>query len=431
MPTFGRQRLTSLMLIFGASGSRRKESLLRLANIKIRGLGSRAPAGSGKQGSTVPEPGAIRARIPAAQDEVSKTGLKGNLTAMPPGSRSTWRSRQARRDICLGQRDRNLQGSGGAVMRRPDHDLDEGSHDDECGSPQASLLDEATGTKPSRRGLLRGTLASIAALVFARQTTQHADAQAAGSGTLVLLPAQVAADYMRQRLLPDPAFQTFYQHFTQQGFQFIPERVQLAMGVRPSQPGVPLPPSLPFLLAIVPSFRPVERSAPSHEAVSIVVLRERRVNSVLASTVTVSHQPFQIASFTVLELDRTGKLVSRSINRSQLTALSPDQLARVLGPPDLKPSPADGEVPVPTENDSLSLASLAYRNLLLDNFARPLYPPAGLQSMLADTSLVQKWTLVNRRRYQQGDSGLGFSLCSSSSSSCNGCSSSSSSTFGL
>jgi hypothetical protein len=316
-------------------------------------------------------------------------------------------------------------------MRRPDHDPDERSSDDELGSPQASPLDEAAGTKANRRGLLRGTLASIAALVFARHTTQHADAQAAGGGTLVLLPTQVAADYMRQRLLPDPTFQTFYQHFTQQGMQFVPERVQLAMGVRPSQPGVPLPPSLPFLLAIVPSFRPFDRNAPSHEAASIIVLRERQVNSVLASSVTVAHRPFQIASFTVLELNRTGKLVSRSINRTQLTALSAEQLARVLGPPDLRPTASDGEVPVPAENDALSLASLAYRNLLLDNFARPLYPPAGLQSLLADTSLVQKWALINRRRYQQGDSGLGFSLCTSSSSSCNGCSSSSSSTFGL
>jgi hypothetical protein len=314
-------------------------------------------------------------------------------------------------------------------MRQPDHNLDECSLDTESGSPEALPLDEAAGTKASRRGLLRGTLASVAALVFARQTTQQADAQAAGGGTLVLLPVRVAADYLKQRLLPDPIFQKYYQPLTQQGFQFIPERVQLAMGVRPSQPGVALPPSLPFLLAVVPSFRPVERSAPSHQAVSIVVLRERRVNSVLASSVTVSHQPFQIASFTILELDRTGKLVSHSINRSQLAALPPDQLARVLGAPDVKAAPADGEVPVPTESDALSLASLAYRNLLLDNLARPLYPPAGLQSMLAETSLVQKWALVNRKRYQDGDSALGISLCTSCSTSCNACCSSSSSTI--
>lgn len=314
-------------------------------------------------------------------------------------------------------------------MRRRDQDVESVSSGDELCEPQASPLDEAAETKANRRDLLRGTLASIAAFVLARQTNQPADAQAAGGGTLALLPAQVAADYMRQRFLPDPVFQKFYQHFTQQGLQFVPERVQLAMGVRSSQRGVALPPSLPFLLAIVPSFRPFDRNARSHEAASIVVLRERRVNSVLASSVLVGHRPFQIESFSILEADRTGKLVSRSINRAQLTALSPDQLARVLGPPDLRPSRTEGEVPVPSESDALSLASLAYRNLLLDNFARPLYPPAGLQTMLADTSLVQKWALVNRRRYQDGDSGLGISLCCSSSTSSNACTSSSSSTI--
>jgi hypothetical protein len=321
------------------------------------------------------------------------------------------------------------KGSNGTMMRQPDHNLDKCSLDTESGSPQALPLDEAAGTKASRRDLLRGTLASVAALVFARQTTLQADAQAAGGGTQVLLPVQVAADYLRQRLLPDPIFQKYYLPFTQQGFQFIPERVQLAMGVRPSQPGVALSPSLPYLLAVVPSFRPVDRNAASHEAVSIVVLRERRVNTVLASSVTVSHRPFQIASFTILELDRTGKLVSHSINRSQLATLSPDQLARVLGAPDLKAAAAEGEVPVPTESDALSLASVAYRNLLLDTFARPLYPPAGLQSMLAETSLVQKWALVNRKRYQDGASALGISLCTSCSTSCNACCSSSSSTI--
>jgi hypothetical protein len=316
-------------------------------------------------------------------------------------------------------------------MRRPDHDPDEHSCDDEPGAPQASPLDEPAGTKANRRSLLQGTLASIAALVFARQTTQPADAQVpgAGAGTLVLLPTPVAADYLKQRLLPDRTFQTFYQNFTRQGMQFIPERVQLAMGVRASQPGVPLPPSLPFLLAIVPSFRPFDRNALSHEAASIIVLRERRVNSVLASSVTVGHRPYQIASFTVLELDGTGKLVSRSINRSQLTTLSPDQVVRALGAPTRRASQTDVEAPVPSENDAAALAGLAYRNLILDNFARPLYPLAGLQSMLADTSLVQKWALVNRKRYQESGSALGISLCTSTSTSCNGCSSSSSSTI--
>jgi hypothetical protein len=71
------------------------------------------------------------------------------------------------------------KGSKGTMMRQPGHNLDESSLDTELGSPQASALDEAAGTKASRRGLLRGTLASVAALVFARQTTQHAEAQAA------------------------------------------------------------------------------------------------------------------------------------------------------------------------------------------------------------------------------------------------------------
>jgi hypothetical protein len=317
------------------------------------------------------------------------------------------------------------------MIRQPDHNSEQGVRDEERGALPAPELDEPSGTKADRRGLLQGTLASIAALVFARQTTQPAEAQGTGASTLVLLPTAVAADYLRQRLLPDPAFQIFYRHFTGQGMQFIPERVQLAMGVRPSQPGVPLPPSLPFLLAIVPSFRPFDRNAASHEAASIIVLRERRVNSVLASSVIVDHRPFRIASFTMLELNEERQIVSRSLNRAQLTTLTADQAARVLGAPAVRVSDSDEEAPVPSENDSVSLAALAYRNLILDNFARPLYPVAGLQSMLTDTSLVQKWTLINRKRYQESGSARGISLCCSSSSSCNGCSSSSTSTIDL
>ena len=257
-----------------------------------------------------------------------------------------------------------------------------------------------------------------------------AAAAACQAGNLSILPSKAGARYLKQTLLRDARFRVLYDQFTDRGFRFVPERVQLSVGVLARDTSGDV--SLPFLLAIVPSFRRFSRKAKSHQAVSIVSFQDRRVSGLLAGTVTVRHKPFQIASLGIIEIDPTGKLVSRKVTRKELETLSPAALAKRLGAPPLDPKQLDKDVGAPSEADVSALARLVYRRLLLDRFASPLYPRAGLRSMLRDAPLTQKFAVAQRKRFADFGGPLQFGdLCSSSSTSSNACTSTSTSSIFL
>lgn len=321
------------------------------------------------------------------------------------------------------------------------------SVDDKQPQPHDQPADALPGrVRLGRRALLGAGAASLAGLVMAKLgTSRPAEAQTPPHKTflpsiaapaslclqaLSLLPTSSAVDFLRKRLLPDPLFRQFYDEYTRQGFEFIPERVQLFMGVHTGlQPGDADPAPLPFLLAIVPSFRAFAPKAPSHEAVSIVVLRERRVNTVLACSVVVGHNPFQINSFIVTESVPGAGLQSRTLDRRFLQDLTPEQIAARLGAPSVNPAEWDAEVGGLGQAEMNLLASLVFSTLINDRHAAPLYPPGGIQSLLADTALVQKWGQAMSIRYQAALSGPKW--CTSSSTSSNACTSTSTSTITL
>lgn len=298
-----------------------------------------------------------------------------------------------------------------------------------------------------RRAFLGASAASLASLVMAKlgrlptaeaQTPSHKTfmplVTARGAlclQTLSLLPTASAVEFLRKRLLSDPDFRRFYDEYTGQGFEFIPERVQLFMGIHlDSQPSDREPSPLPFLLAIVPSFRAFAPTAPSHEAVSIVVLRERRVNTVLACAVVVGHNPYQINAFTVVEAEPGAGLRSRTLDRAIVQRLTPEQIAERLGLPNVNPAEWDPEVGGLGETEMNLVAALVFNTLINDRHAAPLYPPGGIQSLLADTALVQKWGQAMSIRYTTALA-AGPKWCTSSSSSCNACTSTSTSTISL
>lgn len=313
--------------------------------------------------------------------------------------------------------------------------------------PEKPIAAPAVRSGFGRRAFLGTSAASLVGLLVARlggqstaaaQTPLHKTFMPLVAGreslclqTMSLLPTASAVDFLQKRLLNDSRFRPFYDTYVGQGFDFIPERVQLFMGVHADpQPPRGDPSPFPFLLAIVPSFRRFAPTAPSHEAVSIVVLRERRVNTVLACSVVVGHNPYQISAFTVTEAVPGAGLQSRSLDRPLLQSLTAEQVASRLGAPRVVPSQWDPEVGGLGEGEMNLVASLVFDTLINDSHASPLYPPGGIQSLLADTPLVQKWGQAMSIRYTSALA-AGPKWCTSSSTSSNACTSTSTSTISL
>lgn len=244
-------------------------------------------------------------------------------------------------------------------------------------------------------------------------------------GSITQLPAKLAANLVEKVLLSDPRFQTFYQYFSKQGMRFIPERAQVLMYVqKPESENAAV--SSPAILAIVPSFREFKASDPSHEAVSIVgVYHGDRLGGVYAAHVNVQHNPFKVAAFSILEIDaEKQRIVWQRVDRDTLGEISERELAAKFRPP-IPLEPDDRKqvrsFPALGDRDAVNLTADVYRTILSDRYARPLYPVTGYRSLLNDTQLIQRWSLVQRERYNSLISELAAGSCSSSSTSCNGC----------
>lgn len=282
----------------------------------------------------------------------------------------------------------------------------------------------------SRRDLGRIGVGSLITLLLTQYGCEASSAQvpaASGKcqGSITQLPNKLAANLVEKVLLSDPRFQTFYQYFSKQGMRFIPERAQVLMYVQqPTSENAAV--SSPAILAIVPSFREFKASDRSHEAVSIVgVYHGDRVGGVYATHVNAQHNPFKVASFSMLEIDeQKQRIVWKRVDRDTLSEVSERELATKFRPP-IPPEPDDRRrvqaFPALAEQDMVNLTADVYRTILSDRYARPLYPFTGYRSLLNDTQLIQRWSLVQRARYSNLVSQLAAGSCSSSSTSCNGC----------
>jgi hypothetical protein len=245
-------------------------------------------------------------------------------------------------------------------------------------------------------------------------------------GTIMMLPQGHSARLMESLLLPNPTFRAFYDHFQSHGMRFLPDRVKAAMYVPPTDSGGPFAVS-PTLLVIVPSFVPMSLDGPSHEAASISVVSQGNRLGAVATQVRVGHNPFAILSFSIGERDEGGKITWKQVDPTEVEKMSAVDLAKTLGPPFFDEN-RNERIPNMSEKDMLNLATLVYRTLITDKGVSPPYPPAGLQSLIRETSLVERWTLTQSLRYgtlnTSGTPVPMWSLaCTSTSTSCQGCSS--------
>ena len=270
--------------------------------------------------------------------------------------------------------------------------------------------------------------------------TMHGD----GSNGYSQLSSDAAKNFYETRLVQDPLFQGYYNYYSDQGFVFIPERALLFFGVRwPPVPGIAKV-GEPYLLYIMPSFKPFDHSKQAtHRAVSLSIVRANNTNSVSAAVAHISHDPFQITSLEYQLLvpsdSRTCEsdvaaaahpILSREMSRMVLETQPAEKLPVFFSPRLGAPSSSEMQeraaklegVWGPSAEEAGTIASTALRQLLEDEYARPLYPPGAIHSLLADTPLIEKWTsaLVSATGNLGLGSGLGFSLCTCTCCCCNG-----------
>lgn len=289
-----------------------------------------------------------------------------------------------------------------------------------------------------RRSVLGGSLGAIVGMLFGSSSKKKAQAQAKPllelggicDGSLIALKQPDAMQYLQNKLKTSSDFAMLHDFFTQKGMEFIFERAQVFMYMAEIDgPGSSLSPNV---IGIAPSFVKIDPSADSHQAVGIVVHQNGKA---LAGGVQVNHNPFSIVEFSVHEVQgeadpATGavpKVVSNKISVEELTSDDEATAARKLTIPQEDPTTWDPHVATLRAQDRESVAAMAFHAIINDERSRPMYTPEGLEALLAQTPLVQKFANVNYMRYVQATAAMA-GWCCSTSSSCNASTSTSTST---
>lgn len=289
-----------------------------------------------------------------------------------------------------------------------------------------------------RRSVLGGSLGALVGMVLGSSGSKQAEAQTRPllelgglcDGSLISLKQEDAMQYLQKQLETSTDFSVLLNHFKESGMNFLFERSQVFMYMAENDgPGSSLSPNV---IGIVPSFVNVEPTAESHRAVGIVVHQNGKA---LAGGVNVQHNPFAIVEFSVHEVQgerdpATGAEPQVVMNQISVEELENDDeatAARKLTIPKEDPGTWDPNVATLRANDRESVAAMAFHSIINDERSRPMYTPEGLEALLAQTPLVQKFANVNYIRYAQATAAKA-GWCCSTSSSCNASSSTSTST---
>jgi hypothetical protein len=226
------------------------------------------------------------------------------------------------------------------------------------------------------------------------------------------------------------SFQTLKTYFENQNMDFIYERAQVFVAVNTDDVnGLPQS-SLPFCIGVVPTFESFDfNNSPSHNAASIVGYVTDNAATFIGVEVSVNHSPLELASFKLVEINQNGGIETNIVLRSQVNSETPEALANALGVPDI--NILDWNLSLATTNiaDTSALASMAFNNIINDSYASGLYPIGGVQRLLNDNTLADKFSLAIRQRYSDAIDSI--MVCTSTSTSCNGCTSSSTSSVSL
>lgn len=274
----------------------------------------------------------------------------------------------------------------------------------------------------TRRDFHRLTLSGLISLILG--ITPPRTANAAAQLVMSQLSPGMASAYMKSLMARQQNIQLFIDFFN--GFEFHLDRSKV-FSYFPFYDGAgPVPRVALNFLGILPSFKSFDyHTDPSHQAISIVV---HHTGNVLAASVTVNHNPFEIVDYTVYEINPyNGNIASATISTNDLDSYPVDGGAALIGMPTVDPSMWQPQYNTLNPADEAAVVALTFGQLINDSYAQPLYPPGAITMLLSQTPSVQKFASVNYSRYKQA-LGQG-SWCTSTSTSCNACSSTSTSSF--
>lgn len=271
----------------------------------------------------------------------------------------------------------------------------------------------------SRRQVGKLSVAALLAATFESSSSSNAVAAPVteqGGRSVAFLAPDIATAFFTSQLNANAELRRTHDYFAAQGFEFHLSRVQLAVCSDTDKSGL----SHYYMLAIAPSFRKFEGTDLNHTAVSITVVWRDHRSIVHAAKALVGHRPYQIEAMSVFEPEGA-EFVERSLSRDLIQGLSVADGAAVLGTPTTMPPVFD----VPLDGRPALIAAESFRRILNDPFSSPLYPPGGLEQLLSDTPLVQKFLVMQRERYGGllGPGGVrtGTSCCCCTCCCCNGC----------
>jgi len=218
----------------------------------------------------------------------------------------------------------------------------------------------------------------------------------------------------------DKGFQILKEYLTSKELGFNYDRNIGFVGVNPEKPDAS------YTMVVSPTFKNfVFEETPSHAAASIVSFYSGGKASHTAAIATINHEPLQISEITLLEVGKDGNVVETTVDRKVLESQSAEEIAKRMGTSHLEGDSAIvADTSVASEDQRL-MTGYVMETLLNDNYAAPLYPAEGVQTLMQDSGISKKFNQAVELRANLFDLGFEITICTSTSS--NACTSTSSS----
>jgi hypothetical protein len=237
--------------------------------------------------------------------------------------------------------------------------------------------------------------------------------------SIIQLNSTDAVTFMRNMLEKNQKFKKFYNEFTDKGFDFIFERAKVFLYAGKVKDGIGS-----NLLGILPSFKSAKSCDPFHLAFGISVLDN---GDVYATGVKVEHNPFRITEFTMYGIDEYNTIVSSTVKTSELESLSVADIANGLTVPTItsREKPPTEFASLPKSHVDKYIIATTFEQLINDKYARPIYTTEGIQSLMGQIPIMQKYAAIyTKRAVNEAETRLSACvICTSSSS--NACTSTS------
>ena len=227
------------------------------------------------------------------------------------------------------------------------------------------------------------------------------------------LPASRNLEIIRNQIEKRKDFQSLLNSFREKGFEFIYERSKIFMTFDNTKEDNPNP----SLFCIIPSLIPVDlESDPNHTAIGIIAFINESKYSFLATEVLVNHGPFEIENYKLHYLTESNEVnLMFEVNREELKNNDIKELSSRIKDLDIKKENSLNANIVTEDFNFIIYDSL--KEFLNDEYTQH-FPPEYKESMLAETSLVEKFSLAIATKQQIAIGKVSY-CCSCTC--CNGC----------